>query len=74
MSVEAGVLKYLRDSRLAAPWDKPACWLTYSKPLEGFNPLIYASDNEKFDARGLQDLLHILSARDDLPDVGHTEF
>src|SRR5205807_1347337 len=44
MSLEESVLKYLRDSRLAAPWNKLRAGLFIRRPLEGFNPLIYASE------------------------------
>jgi glycosyltransferase involved in cell wall biosynthesis len=57
MSLEEGVLTYLRDSRLAAPWDKLRAGLLIRRPLEGFNPLIYASENAEFDSHGLEDPL-----------------
>jgi glycosyltransferase involved in cell wall biosynthesis len=57
MNADQGVLKYLRGSRLAAPWNKPRAGLFIRRPLPGFNPLIYASDNTEFDAQGLEDPL-----------------
>jgi glycosyltransferase involved in cell wall biosynthesis len=57
MSVERAILKYLHSSRLAAPWNKPRAGLFVRRPLEGFNPLIYASDNSEFDPHGLEDPL-----------------
>lgn len=48
-SAEAGVWKYLADSRLAAPWDKPLAGTFLRRPLEGFNPLIYARESPDFD-------------------------
>lgn len=48
-SVDAGVWKYLADSRLVAPWKKPLAGTFMRRPLEGFNPLIYAGENPGFD-------------------------
>jgi glycosyltransferase involved in cell wall biosynthesis len=55
VSVEDGVLRYLRGSRLVAPWDKLRAGLLLRRPLEGFNPLIYATENAKFDPQELED-------------------
>jgi glycosyltransferase involved in cell wall biosynthesis len=56
-SADAGVWKYLADSRLAAPWNKPLAGTFMRRPLEGFNPLIYASENPGFDPQRQQDPL-----------------
>jgi glycosyltransferase involved in cell wall biosynthesis len=48
-SAEAGAWKYLTDSRMAAPWNKPLAGTFMRRPLEGFNPLIYACENPDFD-------------------------
>lgn len=56
-SAETGVWKYLADSRLAAPWNKPLAGTFMRRPLEGFNPLIYACENPNFDPRQLEDPL-----------------
>jgi glycosyltransferase involved in cell wall biosynthesis len=57
MSIDAGVWKYLADSRLAAPWNKPLAGTFMRRPLEGFNPLIYACENPGFDPQRLEDPL-----------------
>jgi glycosyltransferase involved in cell wall biosynthesis len=57
MSADRAMLKYLHCSRLAAPWNMPRAGLFIRRPLEGFNPLIYASDNSDFDPQGLEDPL-----------------
>ena len=56
-SAAAGVWKYLADSRLAAPWNKPLAGTFLRRPLEGFNPLIYASESPDFDPQRLEDPL-----------------
>ncbi|WP_375413849.1 rhamnan synthesis F family protein [uncultured Bradyrhizobium sp.] len=48
-SAEAGVWKYLADARLAAPWKQVLAGTFMRRPLEGFNPLIYACENPAFD-------------------------
>jgi glycosyltransferase involved in cell wall biosynthesis len=57
MSIDAGVWKYLADSRLAAPWNKPLAGTFMRRPLEGFNPLIYACESPGFDPQRLEDPL-----------------
>ena len=47
----------LADSRLAAPWNKPLAGTFMRRPLEGFNPLIYASENPGFDPQRQEDPL-----------------
>ncbi len=49
LSADEGLSKYLNTSRLAAPRHRPRTGLLLKRPLEGFNPLIYASDNPQFD-------------------------
>jgi glycosyltransferase involved in cell wall biosynthesis len=56
-SADAGVWKYLADSRLAAPWNKPLAGTFMRRPLEGFNPLIYARENPGFDPQRQEDPL-----------------
>lgn len=56
-SHEAGIWKYLTDSRLAAPWNKPLAGTFLRRPLEGFNPLIYACEGPGFDPDGLENPL-----------------
>jgi glycosyltransferase involved in cell wall biosynthesis len=56
-SADAGVWKYLADSRLAAPWNKPLAGTFMRRPLEGFNPLIYACENPGFDPQRPEDPL-----------------
>lgn len=57
MSVDAGISKYLVGSRLAAPWNKPLAGTFMRRPLEGFNPLIYACENPGFDPQCPEDPL-----------------
>ncbi|MHB8270349.1 rhamnan synthesis F family protein [Bradyrhizobium sp.] len=56
-SVDAAILKYLRRSRILAPWNKVLAGTFARRPLEGFNPLIYARENPDFDPQGLEDPL-----------------
>lgn len=56
-SADAGVWKYLADSRLAAPWNQPLAGTFMRRPLEGFNPLIYACENPDFDPQRPEDPL-----------------
>jgi hypothetical protein len=56
-SVDADILKYLRRSRILAPWNKVLAGTFARRPLEGFNPLIYARENADFDPQGLEDPL-----------------
>jgi hypothetical protein len=57
MSIDEGILKYLHGSRLVAPWNRLLAGLFIRRPLHGFNPLIYASENAEFDPQGLEDPL-----------------
>jgi glycosyltransferase involved in cell wall biosynthesis len=56
-SADTGVWKYLTDSRVAAPWNKPLAGTFMRRPLEGFNPLIYACENPGFDPQCQEDPL-----------------
>jgi glycosyltransferase involved in cell wall biosynthesis len=56
-SADAGIWKYLADSRIAAPWNKPLAGTFMRRPLEGFNPLIYACENPGFDPQSLENPL-----------------
>jgi hypothetical protein len=56
-SADAGVWKYLADSRLAAPWNKPLAGTFMRRPLVGFNPLIYARESPDFDPQRQEDPL-----------------
>jgi Rhamnan synthesis protein F/Glycosyl transferases group 1 len=56
-SAKEGISHYLRNSRLAAPWHKPLAGTFMRRPLEGFNPLIYARENPLYDPNGFEDPL-----------------
>ncbi|MDM0055814.1 rhamnan synthesis F family protein [Variovorax fucosicus] len=59
MSADEGVRKYLHASRLVAPRGQPRTGLVVRRPLEGFHPLVYASDNPDYDeAAGEDPLAH----------------
>jgi glycosyltransferase involved in cell wall biosynthesis len=63
ISCDEAIFRYLRGSKLAAPWNKPRANLFMRRPLAGFNPLVYAAENEQFDPHGLEDpLAHFLRA------------
>ena len=49
--------KYLKISRLLAPRHRPHIGLFLRRPLEGFHPLIYATDNRQFDESSGEDPL-----------------
>jgi glycosyltransferase involved in cell wall biosynthesis len=53
--------KYLNASRLVAPRNRPHAGMHLRRPLEGFHPLIYASDNPQFDeAKGEDPFAHYI--------------
>jgi glycosyltransferase involved in cell wall biosynthesis len=56
-STDAAIWKYLADSRIAAPWNKLFAGTFMRRPLEGFNPLIYARENPDFDPQGQENPL-----------------
>jgi glycosyltransferase involved in cell wall biosynthesis len=56
-SADGGVWKYLAHSRLVAPWNKPLAGTFMRRPLEGFNPLIYACESPEFDPQRQEDPL-----------------
>ena len=60
-SADKGLSRYLNASRLVAPRQRPRVGLLLRRPLEGFHPLIYASDNPRFDeANGEDPLAHYI--------------
>ena len=60
-SADEGLSRYLNASRLVAPRQRPRAGLFLRRPLEGFHPLIYASDNPRFDeAKGEDPLAHYI--------------
>ncbi|MGP0083724.1 MAG: rhamnan synthesis F family protein, partial [Steroidobacteraceae bacterium] len=60
-SADRGLSRYLNASRLVAPRQRPRTGLFLRRPLEGFHPLIYASDNPRFDeASGEDPLAHYI--------------
>ena len=55
------LLDYLNGSRLASPRGRAKAGLLLRRPLEGFHPLVYASDNREFDeATGEDPLAHFV--------------
>jgi glycosyltransferase involved in cell wall biosynthesis len=59
MTTEQAIADYLAVSRLVAPRGRPRTGRLLRRPLEGFHPLIYASDNPKYDeATGEDPLAH----------------
>jgi glycosyltransferase involved in cell wall biosynthesis/SAM-dependent methyltransferase len=58
---DGGLSRYLNASRLVAPRSRPFTGLFLRRPLEGFNPLIYASENPDYDeASGEDPLAHYI--------------
>ena len=57
LSADEGLSRYLNASRLVAPRRRPGTGLFARRPLEGFHPLIYASDNPQFDETSGEDPL-----------------
>lgn len=57
LSADEGLTRYLNASRLVAPRQRPRAGLFLRRPLEGFHPLIYASDNPQFDETSGEDPL-----------------
>jgi glycosyltransferase involved in cell wall biosynthesis len=55
MTTDAAIIRYLRLSRLISPRGRPRTGLLVRRPLEGFHPLIYASDNLAYDEAGFED-------------------
>ncbi len=55
LSADEGLSRYLNASRLVAPRQRPRAGLFLRRPLEGFHPLIYASDNPQFDEASGED-------------------
>ena len=61
ISTADAIKKYLLASRLAAPRARPRTHLLVRRPLEGFHPLVYASDNHEYDeASGEDPLAHYI--------------
>jgi hypothetical protein len=54
------VSRYLKQSRLAWPLERPRTGLLFRRPMVGFNPLIYASDNPEFRRSDEDPLAHFL--------------
>lgn len=51
----AAIERYLRASHLAVPRDRPFAGRLLRRPLAGFHPLIYASDNPDFEEASGED-------------------
>jgi glycosyltransferase involved in cell wall biosynthesis len=59
MTADEALRKYLHASRLVLPRGRPRTGLVVRRPLEGFHPLVYASDNPAYDeASGEDPLAH----------------
>jgi len=54
------VSRYLKQSRLARPLERARTGLFFRRPMVGFNPLIYASDNSEFRSADEDPLAHFL--------------
>lgn len=54
------VSRYLKQSRLARPLERARTGLFFRRPMVGFNPLIYASDNSEFRLADEDPLAHFL--------------
>jgi glycosyltransferase involved in cell wall biosynthesis len=66
LTTDEAIIRYLRLSRLVAPRGRPRTCLLLRRPLEGFHPLIYASDNLEYDEASFEDpLAHYI--RTDFP-------
>lgn len=64
MSYEATLRKYIHESRLASPRGRPLTGLLVRRPLEGFHPLVYASDCPDYvESEGEDPLAHYIKAR-----------
>ena len=57
MTVEEALQQYLHTSRLISSRGQPRTGLVIRRPLEGFHPLIYASDNPEYDESSGEDPL-----------------
>jgi glycosyltransferase involved in cell wall biosynthesis len=61
LKADEGLSKYLNASRLVVPRHRASAGLFLRRPLEGFHPLIYASDNPQFnEASGEDPLAHYI--------------
>jgi len=61
LSADEGLSRYLYEARLAVPLRQPLTGLLLRRPMEGFHPLIYASDNPQYDeASGENPLAHFI--------------
>lgn len=54
------IVRYLREAHLARPLERAGSGLRLRRPMLGFNPLIYASDNPKFHQVRQDPLAHFL--------------
>ncbi len=55
MSEDEALRKYLQGSMMVAPRGRPWTHLLVRRPIEGFHPLVYASDNPAFDEASGED-------------------
>ena len=55
MSADDALRKYLQGSHRVAPRGRPWTHLLVRRPVEGFHPLVYASDNPDFDEASGED-------------------
>src|SRR5450432_2943984 len=59
-SLPDSVSRYLNQTRLARPLERARSGLFFRRPMVGFNPLIYASDNSEFKLTAEDPLAHFL--------------
>jgi glycosyltransferase involved in cell wall biosynthesis len=57
VTADEAIKKYLHGSRLASPRGRPRTGMLVRRPLEGFHPLIYASDNPEYNEATFEDPL-----------------
>ncbi len=59
--IERAISRYLHASRLVAPRGRPRTGMLVRRPMEGFHPLIYASESPDYDeTKGEDPLTHYL--------------
>ena len=56
-TTDEAIARYLHASRLVVPRDRPHSGLLLRRPLEGFHPLVYATENPQYDEESGEDPL-----------------
>jgi glycosyltransferase involved in cell wall biosynthesis len=57
VTADEAIRNYLHGSRLTSPRGRPRTGMLVRRPLEGFHPLIYASDNPEYNETTFEDPL-----------------